>query len=151
MKLNYDNILKEIKKVSKKYIKKDRPVGLAISNFDSRVGAYWISGGNYIVLNGNLLSALDELGVPDTEKEKLVKIILLHEYIHSLGYEDEMATRIITQNITAQEYGKNSLEYRLSSEGPWEVYPEISQYRGKFDSTVKIINNFDTDSTDYIT
>ncbi|MGC8574205.1 MAG: hypothetical protein ACP5LC_01600 [Thermoplasmata archaeon] len=150
MKLNYDNILKEVKRIVRKYIKNDRPVGLAISYFDPRVGAYWVSGGNYIVLNGNIISAMDAWGRTQNEKEALVKVLLTHEYIHSLGYEDEMITRKITSKIIEKEDGKESLEYELSDKGPWEIFPFIVSYPYHSDQRIEIVGNFDSESTDYI-
>ncbi len=150
MKLNYDYIFKEVKRIVRKHVKKDRPVGLAISYFDPGVGAYWVSGGNYIVLNGNLISAMDAWGRGQTEKEALVKVLLTHEYIHSLGYEDEMGTRKMARQIMEKEIGKGSLEYELSDKGPWEVFPFLASYSFNSDGKIQIIGNFDSDDTDYI-
>lgn len=150
MKLNYDSILKDIKKSIRKYLGGDRPVGLAISYFNPAIGAYWASGGNYIVLNGNIISAMNAVGRSQREKEALVRVLLMHEYIHSLGYEDELVTRNLTNNIIGREVGIDSLEFKISSEGPWKVFPFITEYPWKSGNNISVVSNFDSDNTDYI-
>ncbi len=148
--LNYDNILTEVKKIVKKYIKKSRPIGLAFSYFDVSVGAFWVEGGNYITMNANILDAMDKMQKSRLEKEALVKVLLMHEYIHSLGYEDELVTRNITKDIMGREFGTESLEFKLSDDGPWALYPELTSYPGYVSNKINVVTNFDSENTNYI-
>ncbi len=117
--LNYDNILAEVKKIVKKYIMKSHPIGLTNSYFDVSIGAFWVEGGKYITMNANILDAMDKMQKSRLEKEALVKVLLMQEYIHSLGNEDEVVTRNITKDIIGREFGTESLEFKLSDDGPW--------------------------------
>src|SRR3989338_1709928 len=62
------------------------------------LSAYYPMGSNIIVLNKTPLRRITQMK-PELMKP-YVFVILLHEYLHSLGYTDEESTRRLTVDIT---------------------------------------------------
>ncbi|MCL5681034.1 MAG: hypothetical protein M1515_03175 [Candidatus Thermoplasmatota archaeon] len=150
MEPDYDRIFTSIKRMVSRNIRKERTVGLALSSFDSQVGAFWVDGGNYITLNRNVVEAMDANQRNLQEKKALVTVLLMHEYIHSLGFGSEIAARDLTAKIIEREMGRESLEYSIAESGPWNVFPFLSEYRGRISERIDIVNRFGSRDTDYI-
>ena len=64
------------------------------------LSAYYPMGSNIIVLNKTPLRRITQMK-PELMKP-YVFVILLHEYLHSLGYTDEESTRRLTVEITGK-------------------------------------------------
>ena len=100
---------------------------LYLGNLPIRVGAFHPMGTNDIVLNRRLLGQTRSL------KEKSnVFAILVHEYLHSLGYTDERQVRRMTHKVCRENFGKTHQVVQASLTGPWaeltdEDFVEIQQ------------------------
>jgi hypothetical protein len=71
------------------------------------LGAYYVSGSNIIMMNETPLKRIQE-----TNPELLTPYIfsvLLHEYLHSLGYFDETEVRRMTHEISCDIFGKGNV------------------------------------------
>jgi len=147
--IDYNKIMDEVKDLVRKYLNLGRPIGLAISRFRIEVGAYWVLGSNYIVLNQNLVDALNSITIEEREMRDIILVILMHEYLHSLGFQGEEETRQKTREIIGAFYGPESMEYRIAEEGPWGLYPEIKDYPYKIEDSITFQKNFDSESFDY--
>jgi hypothetical protein len=87
---------------------------LFLGNLPIRVGAFHPMGTNDIVINRRLLGSLSNL------KEKSnVFAILVHEYLHSLGYTDERQVRRFTYKVCRENFGKNHPTAKAAVTGPW--------------------------------
>ncbi len=91
-----------------------------LGNLPIRVGAFHPMGTNDIVLNRRLLGQTKSL------KEKSnVFAILVHEYLHTLGYRDERKVRRLTHKVCEENFGKTHPVVQASLTGPWaEMSPE---------------------------
>ncbi|MBN1682570.1 hypothetical protein JW865_03350 [Candidatus Bathyarchaeota archaeon] len=87
---------------------------LYLGNLPLNVGAFHPMGTNELVLNRRLLN--NKKGF---EYQKHVFAILLHEYLHSLGFEDEQQVRKLTYKICIENFGKNSAIAEAALTGPW--------------------------------
>ncbi len=89
------------------------------------ISAYYPFGSNIIVLNMTPLRRIMETK-PDILKPYLFAI-LLHEYIHSLGYADEEAVREMSYAICRDIFGEGHPATRLSLDTkeffPYLIYP----------------------------
>ena len=100
---------------------------LYLGNLPMRVGAFHQMGTNDIVLNRRLLGQTRSL------KEKSnVFAILVHEYLHSLGFRDERKVRRLTHKVCLENFGKSHQVVQASLTGPWaeltdEDFVEIQQ------------------------
>ena len=87
---------------------------LYLGNLPIRVGAFHQMGTNDIVLNRRLLGKTSSL------KEKSnVFAILVHEYLHTLGFTDERQVRKLTHKVCRENFGNAHPVVQASLTGPW--------------------------------
>jgi len=113
------------------------------------LGAYYVSGSNMIMMNETPLKRIQE-----TNPELLTPYIfsvLLHEYLHSIGYFDEAEVRKMTHDISCDVFGRGSIVSQISADltkfFPFIAYPQGAP---SVDSPVKIVDGFDRSSIRYI-
>lgn len=150
-KTNYNSIFSLVRKVVKMATGNERVgIGLALADLPPQLGAYWEVGGNFIIMNENLLFALKAAKRPVQEVNSFIFVILMHEYLHSVGYLDENYARDLTSVICANVFSKDHPAYALATADPWKVYPFLMRVPPRGNGTIRIVPNFDTDSTPYI-
>jgi hypothetical protein len=114
-------------------------------------GAFFPVGGNIIVMNKNPLERIKETQ-PDLYKPYAFHV-LLHEYLHSLGYLDEDAVRKMVIEISVELFGKDHLTSRIALDTrsffPNLVFPNITWQPKDF--TIDLVEDFDRSSVNYIT
>jgi len=124
------------------------------ASLDGFVGAYYPVASNIIVMNKTVLRRIKETN------PKLLKPytfhILLHEYIHSLGYLDEQTTRQKTYEISKAVFGEKHVVTKLSTDMkrffPSLVYPFYGWVPTKEMPVIELVQGFDSSSTNpYIT
>ena len=115
------------------------------------IGAYHITLSNYIVLNKTPLYLIKD------KSEKTIRAyifhLLLHEYIHTLGYFDETFCRQLTYEISKENFGDSHLITYLASGGMKKIFPEIvyapTDFGVKRDIQIEIVRGFDRSSSNY--
>ncbi|MBS7619717.1 hypothetical protein KEJ21_03625 [Candidatus Bathyarchaeota archaeon] len=144
---NYSDIFSLVKKAVKKSLKEHR-VGLMLylGNLPMRVGAFHPIGTNDVVLNRRLINALKS----EVKQKSYLFSILLHEYLHSLGYHDEEQVRALTYKISVENFGSQHPVVEASIAGPWceltqEDYEAIEQ-----DIDLEMIKDFEKIEIGYI-
>ena len=148
------DIFEIVKDVVWKTIKKSR-AGLELGLVElgcqpqGLLGAYYTSGSNMIVMNQTPLRRIQE-----TNFELLnpyIFSILLHEYLHSLGYFNEEQVKKMTYDISRKNFGEKNVITELSKDlkkfFPNIIYPEGSP---KIDMPAKKVKGFDRSSIRYI-
>lgn len=149
--LNYDSIYAMVKSTVKQFTGRERVgIGLALADLPNSLGAFWEVGGNYIVLNDNLVRAVRVSVQSNEEFNSFVYVILMHEYIHSLGFVEENATRKLTQEICSSVFPESHPVYVLANSDPWEVYPFLKMIPRSGDPAIRFVSKFDSESTSYI-
>ena len=126
-------------------------LGASLSGF---IGVYYPVASNIIVINKTPLRRINQ-----TKPALLPPYsfhVLLHEYIHSLGFLDEQATRHMTYRISKDQFGMNHIITKLASNMeeyfPNLVYPIYGWLPQKQIPPIEIIQGFDTSNTrHYIT
>jgi hypothetical protein len=124
------------------------------SSLDGFVGAYFPVASNIIIVNTTPLRRILE-----TNKRLLKPYafhVLLHEYIHSLGYLDEATTERKTYEISKQYFGKDHIVTEFSTDMrkffPNLVYPVHGWIPPNTISTIELVPGFDFSTSDsYIT
>jgi len=118
------------------------------------IGAYYPVSSNIIVMNKTPLRRIIETN------PQLIKPygfhILLHEYIHSLGFLDEEITRLKTYEISKKHFGEEHIITQLSTNikkfFPNLVYPIHGWIPPKNMPPIEIVQGFDKSNTEnYIT
>ncbi len=150
-KMDFDKVFSVVKATVRAALKKERSgLGLALSDLPATLGAFWQVGGNYIVMNQVLIDAMTRLTSTPREFNSFIYMILTHEYLHSLGYIDEMEARQMTAIVAKKAFGVNHPAFIMSNGDLWSLYPELRTVSGGIGSKMKIIGNFDSSSTSYI-
>ena len=146
----------DVKKVVNKFEGRTR-AGLMLgfqelgSTMNGFIGAYFPVSSNIIVVNKTPIRRLIETN------PKLIKPygfhILLHEYIHSLGFLDENYTRQKTYEISKKHFGEDhivtQLAINMNKYFPNLVYPVQGWVPPKNFPPIEIIKGFDKSNTDY--
>ena len=118
------------------------------------IGAYYPVSSNIIVMNKTPLRRIIETN------PQLIKPygfhILLHEYVHSLGFLDEEITRLKTYEISKKHFGEEHIITQLSTNikkfFPNLVYPIHGWIPLKNIPPIEIVQGFDKSNTEnYIT
>lgn len=149
--INYNTIFSLVRKVVKKATGHERVgIGLALADLPSQLGAFWQVGGNFIIMNEVLLRALKAAKRPEREVNSFIFVILMHEYIHSIGYFEEIQARDLTSSICASLFNQDHPAFAIATTDPWQVYPFLMNIQTRGNSEMKVVHNFDTDSTSYI-
>ncbi len=116
---------------------------------DGFLGGYYVPGSNIIVMNETPLKRIQE-----TNPRMLTPYlfyVLLHEYLHSLGFFDENLVRKLTYDISCQIFESNSIIAEIARDVrqffPNFIYPEGAP---EINGRVKLIKDFDRSSISYI-
>ena len=153
------DIFEDVKKIVYKTEKRSR-AGLMLgfqelgSSINGFIGAYYPVSSNIIVINQTPLRRIVETN------SKLLKPygfhVLLHEYIHSLGFLDETVTRQKTYEISKNNFGEKHVITQLSTNikqfFPNLVYPIYGWIPPERSPPIKLVKGFDKSNTqNYIT
>jgi hypothetical protein len=113
-------------------------------------GAFYPVGTNIIVMNRVPMQRIKETD-PSLFKPYVFHV-LLHEYLHSLGYLDEEQVRQMAVEITLELFGKDHLATRIASNPmsffPNLVYPNVNWQPE--DVNIELVDGFDRSSVWYI-
>jgi len=149
---NYSEVWGVVKETTKFSIGKHR-VGmmLFLDDLALNVGAYHPFGTNNIVLN----RALVQIAEAATNSRKLVNafvyVLLLHEYLHALGYLAEEEVRPLVYKISKKSFGEDNLVTKLAEKGPWTLLKDIPLSNIQAPKRViEIVKDFEKSSQKYI-
>ena len=119
------------------------------NRLEGLLGAYYVSGSNLIIMNETPLKRIQETN-PDLLTPYIFSI-LLHEYLHSLGFFDEDYVKILTYQISCEIFGNNSIIAEIAKDIT-KFFPNIIYPQGapKVDTPLKMIRDFDRSSISYI-
>jgi hypothetical protein len=123
---------------------------LGLSVMPPEVGAYHVVGSNMIVINRTLLEAISKRE-PQEIVNSFLYVVLLHEYLHSLGMTDEGEVSRVGEMVASTMLGKRHPAAMLMSRPLLELFPYISSLPRKGDAgAVEVVRDFDRDSYPYI-
>lgn len=149
---DYGEIFDLVKKAVKKTLGLHR-VGLLLylANLPPNVGAYHILGSNIIVLNKLLIYTMSKSMFSKIEFNSLVFSLLLHEYLHSLGFLNEREVRKLVYKVSLDAFGEDHPVVKMAVEPPL-LNPSITSMR-KYspNDELEIIRNFEKTESSYIT
>lgn len=116
-----------------------------LGNLPIRVGAFHPLGTNDIVLNRRLL------GSTKSQKQKAhVFAILVHEYLHSLGFTDERRVRKLTYKVCQENFGKNHPTVDAALTGPWANLSEEDYEEIESELDLELVRDFERIDSGYI-
>jgi hypothetical protein len=104
---------------------------LYLGNLPMRVGAFHPLGTNDIVINRRLLGSVGNL-----KQKSNIFAILVHEYLHTLGYTDERQVRRLT--------------YRAALTGPWASLSDEDWIDMAPELDLELVRDFEEINSNYI-
>ena len=152
------DIFEIVKEVVRKVMKTGRAgltLGLAEmgGGEDYWIGAFYPVGSTTIIMNRTPLRRISETN-PRLFNAYAFHV-LLHEYIHSLGYVDEKKTRNLVYWITREIFGENHLVTQMAADiskfFPNLTYPAKGYFPRNLENLeVEMVEDFDRSSINYI-
>jgi hypothetical protein len=124
---------------------------LFLDDLPLRLGAYHPVGTNNIVLNRKLVEIVEANADSKLKVNAFVYSLLLHEYLHAIGYLSEDKVRHLVHRIAQECFGKDHLVTELARNSPWILLAGI-----KLDESIslkgpmKIVKEFEGPNLDYI-
>ena len=101
--------------------KQRRGMMLFLDDMPLRLGAYHPLGTNNIVLNRALVQIVEAATKSKKLLNAFVYTILLHEYLHALGYVREAEVRSLVYKVSKECFGEEHIATRLAKQGPWSL------------------------------
>ncbi len=148
----FDGIFEMVKAAAEERLGMHRAgLSLVLGDIPNSIGAYHEMGSNAIVMNRNLLRAVGKLSRSRDMKNSYVFMILLHEYLHSLGYADDAQVRRLGKEITEEYLGGKHMAAEMAVRPLDSFFPDLASYaafrdRGDYET----VRRFDSSSTPYI-
>jgi len=114
------------------------------------IGAFYPIATNVIVMNKVPLTRVQETS-PDLWRPYAFHV-LLHEYLHSVGYVDERQCRQKVYDLSRPLFGESHVVTRIAADVsaffPSLVYPDVA-WRPE-ELRIELVNGFDRGNTGYI-
>ena len=124
---------------------------LYLAELPEHIGAYHAVGTNGIVMNKLALDAVTRSARTIREINSYVYSILLHEYLHALGYIEEPQVRRLVYEISKDNLGIDHPATEIAYKGPAVIFPGVGEPRLKEHSeNVEIITDFERSTDSYI-
>lgn len=149
---NFDEIFSIVKEATESDLGRHRAgLTLVLGDLPNNIGAYHEMGSNSIVMNRNLLRIVEKLSPSRVRKNSYVFMILLHEYLHSLGFADDKQVRELSKRITDRFLGGRHIAAAMAVRPLDQFFPDLPKYVGFRDrGEYETIRRFDSSSTPYI-
>jgi hypothetical protein len=124
---------------------------LVLGDIPNSVGAYHEMGSNSIVMNRNLLKIVEKLSRSRSKRNSYVFMILLHEYLHSLGFTSDRQVRDLGKQISDEFLGRRNMASEMAVRPLDQFFPDLAKFSAFRDKgEYQTIHRFDTSSTPYI-
>jgi hypothetical protein len=148
----FDRIFEMVKTATERNLGMHRAgLTLVLGDIPNTVGAYHEMGSNAIVMNRNILRIVEKLSKSRSRRNSYVFMILLHEYLHSLGYTSDRQVRNLSKQITDEFLGRRHLASEMAVRPLDQFFPELGKLSGFRDKgEYQMVRRFDSSSTPYI-
>jgi hypothetical protein len=148
----FDEVFEIVKKAVDQVLGVHRAgLSLVLGDIPNQVGAYHEMGSNAIVMNRNIMKIVWRSTRSRPRRNAYTFMILLHEYLHTLGFVDDGQVRELSRKITDAFVGKGHIAGEMAVSPLDRFFPEISQYSMFRDNgSFETVRKFDTSSTSYI-
>lgn len=124
---------------------------LFLDDLPLQLGAYHPVGTNNIVMNRELLEIVEAAAEKRVVVNAFAYSILLHEYLHALGYLGEAEVRPLVARVSRECFGPDHVATRLAEAGPWSILKGIPLDAVQAPRRVmEIVRDFEKSSQRYI-
>ena len=98
---------------------------LFLDDLPIQLGAYHQVGTNNIVLNRTLVQVVEAATKSRRLVNAFVYILLVHEYLHALGYVREAEARQLVYRVSRRSFGEDHIASRLARTSPWALLKDV--------------------------
>lgn len=125
-------------------------LSLILQGLPTNLGAYHILGSNLIIVNKRILDIIRKYKSHE-EYNSYLFMVLVHEYLHSLGVIDEIQVRNMTYALLSSLLGEGHIATKMARYQPWDLFPELRLFQNNsFEQKFETIKNFDKKTQSYI-
>lgn len=148
----FDEVFEMVKRAAEDVLGLHRAgLTLVLGDISNNIGAYHQMGSNAIVMNRNIMKIVWRSTDSKERRNSYTFMILLHEYLHTLGFADDGQVRELAKQISARYLGDGHVAAEMAVGPLDQFFPEIRDYamfrdKGSFETVKK----FDSSSTPYI-
>ncbi len=148
----FDSIFEMVKAATERTLGMHRAgLTLVLGDIPNSVGAYHEMGSNAIVMNRNLLRIVESLSSARAKRNSYVFMILLHEYLHSLGFASDRKVRALTKQIADEFLGRRHMAAEMAVRPLDQFFPDLGKLAAFRDKgEYQTVRKFDSSSTPYI-
>ncbi len=148
----FDEIFELVKRAVDRVLGVHRAgLSLVLGDIPNQVGAYHEMGSNAIVMNRNIMKIVWRSTKSRQRRNAYTFMILLHEYLHTLGFDDDGQVRELSRRVTDAYIGKGHIAGEMAVSPLDKFFPEVSQLAMFRDNGIfETVRKFDTSSTPYI-
>jgi hypothetical protein len=150
--VDFNDVFELVKSsVLKKFDMHRAGLSLTLQIMPSNLGAYHFLGSNIIVLNKFVLGIIKQSSKTSEEYNSYLFMVLVHEYLHSLGIIDENAVRQMTYDLCRSVFGESHISTSMAKDDPSSFFPQLKNMTNHmFYNQFEVIENFDKASLSYI-
>ncbi len=124
---------------------------LFLDDLPLQVGAYHPVGTNNIIMNRALLQVIETTTTSTQLINAFVYSILLHEYLHAVGYLPEEVVRPLVYEVSVKSFGEDHPVSQLAKMGPWSLLKDVPLDRIEAPKRImEIVKNFERSNQSYI-
>lgn len=124
---------------------------LYLDDLPLQVGAYHAVGTNTIIMNRALLNLVESTTISRQTINAFVYSMLLHEYLHALGYLSEETVRPLVYDVSVNSFGEDYIATGLAKMGPWSILKGLPLNAIETPRRVmEIVKNFEKSNQSYI-
>jgi hypothetical protein len=149
---SFDQVFELVKRSAEKSLGLHRAgLTLVLGDITNNVGAYHELGSNAIVMNRNIIKIVWRSTRSRARRNSFTFMILLHEYLHSLGFTDDAQVRDLGKKVSDEFLGEGHIAGEMAVKPLDQFFPLIPQFamfrdKGRFET----VERFDSSSTPYI-
>jgi len=123
---------------------------LYLGDLPLHVGAFHQVGSNGLVLNRRILEIFSRSARSVNELNSLVFSLLLHEYLHSLGYLDERDVRRLVHKVSLEVFGADHPAVQMALDPPFPKILPPDMQPTNLDPALELIKDFERSNQPYI-
>jgi|SRR3989304_2013291 len=123
---DFGDVFELVKKSAERSLGRRRAgLMLYLAKLPKHIGAFHTLGTNGIVMNRTTLDVVTHGARSFREINSYVYSILLHEYLHALGYVNEHEVRRLVQEVSMETFGPDHPATQIALKGPTAIFPDI--------------------------
>jgi len=146
---DYGDLFELVKMIVRKKLGRERAgLMLYLGNLPLHIGAFHGVGSNGIVINKRLLNSISFSS--STEINSYIFTLLLHEYLHSLGYMDERQVRRLVYEICKEAFGEDHPATKFAISIPKSKLIPSKPLIDESNAELEIVKDFERSHLSYI-